>query len=62
MKKGRVTGIGGIFFKTEDPKKLKEWYGKHLGFPIEEHGVSFRWMVNSYSQLTKSCESVGRLF
>ncbi len=40
----RVTGIGGIFFKTEDPKKLKEWYGKHLGLPIDEYGASFKWI------------------
>ena len=26
----RVTGIGGIFFKADDPKKLKSWYEKHL--------------------------------
>jgi predicted enzyme related to lactoylglutathione lyase len=39
----RVTGIGGIFFKTEDPKKIKEWYGKHLGLPVDEYGASFRW-------------------
>jgi predicted enzyme related to lactoylglutathione lyase len=31
----RVTGIGGIFFKSEDPKKLGEWYRKHLGIPVE---------------------------
>lgn len=43
MKK-RVTGIGGVFFKTEDPKKLKEWYGKHLGLPIDEYGASFKWI------------------
>jgi predicted enzyme related to lactoylglutathione lyase len=30
MKK-RVTGIGGVFFKSEDPKKLKGWYERHLG-------------------------------
>ena len=40
----RVTGIGGVFFKTEDPKKLKEWYGKHLGLPVDEWGVSFKWI------------------
>jgi len=42
--KNRVTGIGGIFFKCEDPKKIKEWYGKHLGLPIDEYGASFRWI------------------
>jgi predicted enzyme related to lactoylglutathione lyase len=42
MKK-RVTGIGGIFFKAEDPKKLREWYGKHLGFAITDYGATFRW-------------------
>jgi predicted enzyme related to lactoylglutathione lyase len=40
----RVTGIGGIFFKSEDPKKLKAWYGQHLGFDITEWGCSFRWI------------------
>jgi predicted enzyme related to lactoylglutathione lyase len=39
----RVTGIGGIFFKTEDPKKIKEWYRKHLGFDTTEWGCSFLW-------------------
>lgn len=42
MKK-RVTGIGGIFFKSEDPKKIKEWYGKHLGFKISDYGSTFQW-------------------
>jgi predicted enzyme related to lactoylglutathione lyase len=27
----RVTGLGGVFFKAENPTKLKEWYSKHLG-------------------------------
>ncbi len=40
----RVTGLGGVFFKTTDPKKTKEWYGKHLGLPIDEYGVSFKWI------------------
>lgn len=40
----RVTGLGGVFFKTADPKKLKAWYGKHLGLPVDEYGASFRWM------------------
>ena len=27
----RVTGIGGIFFRAQNPKALKEWYAQHLG-------------------------------
>jgi predicted enzyme related to lactoylglutathione lyase len=40
----RVTGLGGVFFKTNDPKKIKEWYGKHLGLPVDEYGASFKWI------------------
>lgn len=39
----RVTGLGGIFFKSPDPKKLKEWYRDHLGFQITEWGATFVW-------------------
>jgi len=42
MKK-RVTGLGGIFFKTKNPDKVKEWYGKHLGLPVDEYGCTFWW-------------------
>ncbi len=38
-----ITGIGGIFFKANDPEKLGEWYRKHLGLHVEEYGgVTFR--------------------
>ena len=33
---GRVTGIGGVFFRAEDPKALAEWYTRHLGVTIED--------------------------
>jgi predicted enzyme related to lactoylglutathione lyase len=41
----KVTGIGGVFFKSEDPKKLYDWYGKNLGIQLESHGqgASFQW-------------------
>ncbi|POY35434.1 glyoxalase [Solitalea longa] len=39
----RVTGIGGIFFKCEDPEKQKEWYAKHLGIDSGEYGATFEW-------------------
>jgi predicted enzyme related to lactoylglutathione lyase len=41
----RVTGIGGIFFKSKDPKALAEWYRDHLGINIEDWGgAAFRWV------------------
>lgn len=42
MKK-RVTGLGGIFFKSEDPKASKEWYKKHLGIENGKYGGTFEW-------------------
>lgn len=40
----RVTGIGGVFFKCKDPKKLRDWYQKHLGFKTEDYGATFQWL------------------
>ena len=37
----RVTGIGGIFFKSDDPEKLYQWYETHLGIKREHGYVSF---------------------
>ena len=34
----RVTGIGGVFLKAENPERLYEWYEKHLGIKREPHG------------------------
>jgi predicted enzyme related to lactoylglutathione lyase len=34
----RVLGIGGIFFKSENPDKLKAWYVDNLGVPVDENG------------------------
>ena len=42
MKK-RVTGIGGIFFKSKDPKASKNWYKKHLDFNTDDYGCTFWW-------------------
>ena len=40
----RVTGIGGVFIKSGDPAKLREWYKRHLGIEFEEWGgFAFRW-------------------
>ena len=42
-RKGRVTGIGGIFFKCKDPRKVKEWYKTHLGLDTLPYGAKFDW-------------------
>lgn len=35
----KVTGIGGVFFKsTSDHKKLAEWYSRNLGIQLEPWG------------------------
>lgn len=36
----KVTGIGGIFFISEKPKEIKEWYTKNLGIEINNWGSS----------------------
>jgi predicted enzyme related to lactoylglutathione lyase len=41
---GHVTGLGGVFFKTNDPERLRVWYREQLGLEWNEHGVvAFRW-------------------
>jgi predicted enzyme related to lactoylglutathione lyase len=37
----KVTGVGGIFFKSENPEKTKEWYVKNLGVPTDDYGGVF---------------------
>lgn len=40
----RVTGIGGIFFKANDPVKLRAWYQQHLGIDVQAWGgTAFSW-------------------
>ncbi|MEO8516183.1 MAG: VOC family protein [Flavobacterium sp.] len=39
----RVTGLGGFFFKSENPEKINTWYKEHLGIPTNAYGATFRW-------------------
>ena len=43
--KGRVLGVGGVFFRSADPGRLAKWYRDTLGLEIENwgatHGTSF---------------------
>lgn len=47
-KKGRVTGIGGIFFKSKDPEKSRQWYGSNLGLQINEYGSVFEFREGAH--------------
>lgn len=36
----KVTGVGGIFFFSDDVKETKDWYTKNLGIEINDWGSS----------------------
>ena len=40
-----VTGIGGVFFKARDMKRILAWYREHLGIPVPEGETyfDFQW-------------------
>ena len=70
----KVTGIGGIFFKCKDPKKMNEWYKTHLGLHTTDYGVTFEWRQeedstkkgqtqwSTFSETTKYCEPSAKDF
>lgn len=39
----KVTGIGGIFFRSKAPQQVKEWYGKNLGLAVGPNGAPFEF-------------------
>jgi len=39
----KVTGIGGIFFRSKNPKAMNEWYGTNLGLAIGDYGSAFEF-------------------
>jgi predicted enzyme related to lactoylglutathione lyase len=70
----KVTGIGGVFFKCNDPKAINEWYKTHLGLETTAYGVSFEWrhledsnkkgltQWNAFPDSTKYFEPSGKEF
>jgi len=47
MTSKKVTGIGGVFFKTPDVEKIKNWYQENLGLVIDQYGSSFEFRNTS---------------
>ena len=39
----KVTGIGGIFFGSENPKEIREWYSEKLGIVLDDYGAAFEF-------------------
>ena len=46
-----VTGIGGVFFKCENPKTLRKWYKEKLGIESDEYGKTFLWNSTKPSEV-----------
>ena len=40
----KVTGLGGVFFKCDNPQGMNEWYSKNLGLATTEYGTTFEWL------------------
>ncbi|MFT4863560.1 MAG: hypothetical protein ACI95C_002792 [Pseudohongiellaceae bacterium] len=38
---GHVKGIGGIFFKVENPQAVRQWYQDNFGIPAVEPGFGY---------------------
>ncbi|MCW5908365.1 MAG: VOC family protein [Chitinophagales bacterium] len=47
MSNKKVTGIGGVFIKANNPKELCAWYDKHLGTTFGKNAyMVFNWSAN----------------
>jgi catechol 2,3-dioxygenase-like lactoylglutathione lyase family enzyme len=42
-KRGRIVGIGGVFFKSANRDQAREWYSKHLGLTDKGSGMMLPW-------------------
>jgi catechol 2,3-dioxygenase-like lactoylglutathione lyase family enzyme len=41
--RGRILGIGGVFFKSANRDQMREWYAKHLGLADKGGGAMLPW-------------------
>src|SRR5271155_3661552 len=41
--RGRILGIGGVFFKSANRDQRREWYSNHLGLADKGQGVMLPW-------------------
>jgi catechol 2,3-dioxygenase-like lactoylglutathione lyase family enzyme len=48
--RGRIIGIGGVFFKTANRDQMREWYSKHLGLTDKGSGATLPWREHDDAQ------------
>ena len=48
--RGRILGIGGVFFKSANRKQMREWYSMHLGLADKGQGVMLPWREHDNPQ------------
>ena len=48
--RGRILGIGGIFFKSTNRDQMREWYAKHLGLADKGSGAMLPWRAHDDPQ------------
>src|ERR1700742_190547 len=48
--RGRILGIGGIFFKSANRDQMREWYSKHLGLADQGSGAMLPWREHDDAQ------------
>ncbi|HEY3767720.1 MAG TPA: VOC family protein [Candidatus Angelobacter sp.] len=41
--RGRIIGIGGVFFKSANRDQMREWYSQHLGLTDKGGGAMLPW-------------------
>jgi catechol-2,3-dioxygenase len=46
----RVTGIGGVFFKVNDPKGMTAWYRTNLGIQSKGGYADFTWREKEHPE------------
>lgn len=56
-----MTGLGGIFFKSKDSEKIKNWYGKHLGLVMNDYG-KFAHILDPEGNKIELWEPVDKVF
>ena len=48
--RGRILGIGGVFFKSANRGQTREWYAKHLGLADKGGGAMLPWREHDEPQ------------